>query len=190
VLCQCAGGFALISREQVELLFLDIRMPGLSGIELIRNLKELPAVIFTTAYPDHAVESYELGAVDYLMKPITKERFGRAVSCFLNGRTPEPAVDSCILRTTTGSYVSHILICSINSPLRLCRDLHPGRNLCHAHDHEIPGGAAARAGPGTHKSLVPCESPVYPRHLSTLIGRDWLHCPPGQDLPEVLLVLI
>lgn len=85
--------FALISREPVELLFLDIRMPGLSGIELMKNLKEPPAVIFTTAYPNYAVESYELGAVDYLMKPITNERFEKAVSRFLNGRAPELAVD-------------------------------------------------------------------------------------------------
>lgn len=81
--------FTLISREPVDLLFLDIRMPGLSGIELIKNLKDPPAVIFTTAYPDHAIESYELGAIDYLMKPITKERFDKAVSRFLNGRPPE-----------------------------------------------------------------------------------------------------
>jgi two-component system LytT family response regulator len=85
--------FALISREPVDLLFLDIRMPGLSGIELMKNLKEPPAVIFTTAYPNYAVESYELGAVDYLMKPITNERFAKAVSRFLNGLTPESAVD-------------------------------------------------------------------------------------------------
>ena len=85
--------FALISHEPADLLFLDIRMPGLSGIELIKQLKEPPAVIFTTAYPDYAVDSYEVGAVDYLMKPVTKQRFDKAVSRYLNGRPKEPAPD-------------------------------------------------------------------------------------------------
>ncbi len=71
---------AFLKEDDVDLIFLDINMPNLSGIEFMRSLHLRPAVIFTTAYSEHAVESYELNAVDYLMKPIVFERFLRAVN--------------------------------------------------------------------------------------------------------------
>lgn len=75
--------FAAMARLQtisVDLLFLDINMPGLSGVDLIRTLSRPPLVIFTTAYPEFAVEGFELEAVDYLVKPIARERFLKAVN--------------------------------------------------------------------------------------------------------------
>jgi two-component system, LytTR family, response regulator len=69
-----------LSREKVDLIFLDINMPELSGIQLIKALQLPPMVIFTTAYPEFAAESYEYNAVDYLVKPIKYERFLKAVS--------------------------------------------------------------------------------------------------------------
>ncbi len=69
----------IIGRGGVDLLLLDIQMPGLSGTELIRSLHRPPAVIFTTAHPSFAVEGFELDAVDYLLKPIAFPRFLRAV---------------------------------------------------------------------------------------------------------------
>jgi DNA-binding LytR/AlgR family response regulator len=68
-----------LCREKVDLMFLDIQMPQLTGFELLRTLQHKPMVIFTTAYPDYALESYELDAVDYLLKPIPFERFLKAV---------------------------------------------------------------------------------------------------------------
>lgn len=62
-----------------DLIFLDIQMPGLSGIELARRLPDNVMVIFTTAYSEYALESYDLNAIDYLVKPIDPERFDRAV---------------------------------------------------------------------------------------------------------------
>jgi len=64
-----------LNRENIELVFLDINMPGINGIELLSTLAVKPMVIFTTAYSDYAVESYQLNAIDYLLKPITFERF-------------------------------------------------------------------------------------------------------------------
>jgi len=64
-----------LNREQIDLVFLDINMPDINGIQLIAALPVKPMVIFTTAYSEHAVESYSLNAVDYLLKPITFERF-------------------------------------------------------------------------------------------------------------------
>lgn len=67
-----------IRTEQPDLLLLDIQMPGLSGLNLLRSLPRPPVTIFTTAYPDYAVEAYDLDVVDYLLKPFSFERFLRA----------------------------------------------------------------------------------------------------------------
>lgn len=63
----------------VDLIFLDIQMPEISGIDFLRSLESPPMVIFTTAHPNYAVEGFNLDAVDYLMKPISNERFKKAV---------------------------------------------------------------------------------------------------------------
>jgi len=62
-----------------ELVFMDIQMPELSGLDVVRQLEVLPPVIFTTAYDQHAVAAFELNAVDYLLKPFSRERFEAAV---------------------------------------------------------------------------------------------------------------
>ena len=66
-------------RHKIDLLFLDIQMPGMTGLDFLRQLEEPPKVIFTTAYSDYALESYELEVVDYLLKPIGFNRFEKAV---------------------------------------------------------------------------------------------------------------
>ncbi|MDR6195827.1 LytTR family DNA-binding domain-containing protein [Siphonobacter sp. SORGH_AS_0500] len=73
----------LLQQLPIDLLFLDIQMPHLSGIELMRSLPVKPKVIFTTAFREFAVEGFELEAVDYILKPITFERFFKAVSRIL-----------------------------------------------------------------------------------------------------------
>lgn len=69
-----------IKKEEVDLLFLDINMPKLSGINFYKSLSKKPDVIFTTAYAEHAVQGFELEAIDYLLKPISFERFIAAVN--------------------------------------------------------------------------------------------------------------
>lgn len=69
----------LIDRAQPQVLFLDIRMPGANGFELLKGLTEPPKVVFATAYANHAVEAFEFEAVDYLLKPIRARRLGQAV---------------------------------------------------------------------------------------------------------------
>ena len=68
-----------IHKFPIDLIFLDIKMPAISGINLAKEVSENTMVIFTTAYSDYAVESYNLNALDYLLKPIKKERFLQAI---------------------------------------------------------------------------------------------------------------
>ncbi|WDF57331.1 LytR/AlgR family response regulator transcription factor [Mucilaginibacter sp. KACC 22063] len=70
----------ILQQQHVDLMFLDIQMPDLSGIELMKLLDKKPKVIFTTAYREFAVEGFELEAVDYILKPITFERFFKAIN--------------------------------------------------------------------------------------------------------------
>ena len=67
-----------LQKEKIDLLFLDIKMPDISGIDLLQTLSNPPMVIFTTAYSEHAVQSFELDAIDYLLKPFSLTRFLKA----------------------------------------------------------------------------------------------------------------
>jgi DNA-binding LytR/AlgR family response regulator len=82
---ECANAIEAISfltNQQVDLIFLDIQMPQLNGLELIRSLPHPPLIIFTTAYRDFAVDAFELGVIDYLLKPISLARFAKAIGKF------------------------------------------------------------------------------------------------------------
>jgi DNA-binding LytR/AlgR family response regulator len=67
-----------LQKEKVDLIFLDIKMPDISGIDFLKSLARPPMVIFTTAYSEHAVQSFELDAIDYLLKPFSPSRFLKA----------------------------------------------------------------------------------------------------------------
>ena len=70
----------VLNSKPVDLIFLDIKMPKILGTDFLRNLSHPPKVIFVSAYRDYALESYELDAIDYLMKPVSFERFVKAIS--------------------------------------------------------------------------------------------------------------
>ena len=73
-------GFALIEDVRPDLLFLDINMPEKDGFELLEMLEEVPITIFTTAFDEYAIKSFEYNALDYLLKPISEDRFAQALS--------------------------------------------------------------------------------------------------------------
>ena len=70
----------ILKEERIDILFLDIQMPGLTGVEFLKTLRDKPAVIFTTAYSEYALEGYQLDVIDYLIKPFPFERFVQAVN--------------------------------------------------------------------------------------------------------------
>jgi len=71
---------AILEREQIDILFLDIQMPELTGVEFVKTLQNKPAIIFTTAYSEYALEGYQLDVIDYLVKPFPLDRFLKAVN--------------------------------------------------------------------------------------------------------------
>ena len=93
VIAECGDGFEgfkAIQEYQPDLAFLDIQMPRLNGFEMLELLDNPPSVIFTTAFDEFAVKAFEAHAIDYLLKPIVKERFDKAIQNWLNRRPAAP----------------------------------------------------------------------------------------------------
>jgi DNA-binding LytR/AlgR family response regulator len=93
----------LLDKEKVDLIFLDIQLPGMTGLNFLRTLKNPPLVILTTAYTEYAIESYEFNVADYLLKPISFERFSKSIN---------KIIDAGLLpgKTKTNASPDHIYI--------------------------------------------------------------------------------
>lgn len=91
--------FEIVNTQVIDLMFLDIKMPHLTGIDFLKTLKNPPKTIFTTAYREYALESYDLETVDYLLKPVTFERFVKAIDKFFRqtANTVEPVQRELLL---------------------------------------------------------------------------------------------
>jgi len=97
-----------LDTQEVDVMFLDIRLPGMSGLHFLRSLSNPPLVVLTTAYAEYALESYEFNVIDYLLKPISFERFSKAVNKLLDGRLyslggkePPPAGDHIFIKSNS-----------------------------------------------------------------------------------------
>jgi len=101
----CLNAFEAIDflqEHQVDLLFVDIHMPKLMGTTFIRTLQNRPKVIFTTAHKEYAIEAFDLDAVDYLLKPISMERFLKSVNKLIHPELPKQDVDKILPETRSG----------------------------------------------------------------------------------------
>nr|WP_299345841.1 LytTR family DNA-binding domain-containing protein [Allomuricauda sp.] len=98
-----------INRFKPDLVFLDIQMPGKTGFEVLNHLEEIPKIIFSTAYDEYALKAFEVHAVDYLLKPYTKERFKLAIEKLnSNSGQIENLAQSIFMEDT--SYPSRVLV--------------------------------------------------------------------------------
>lgn len=96
----------VLNEHEIDIMFLDIKMPDLTGIELLKSLEKPPYTIFTTAYSEYALESYELNVVDYLLKPVRFDRFFKAMNkvlALLNGNDKEAIPEKS--NTDTENYI-------------------------------------------------------------------------------------
>jgi len=81
-----AEAAAVMRQKEVDLIFLDIQLPGTTGLNFLRTLTDPPLVVLTTAYAEYALESYEFNVIDYLLKPISFDRFAKTINKITNGR--------------------------------------------------------------------------------------------------------
>lgn len=100
------AGLVFLQKNEVDLVFLDINMPDLSGLNLLKLLKNTPMVIFTTAYAEYAVESYEYEVLDYLLKPFGLDRFLQAIerARLKKQQQPEPIEEVLLVRADRKIY--------------------------------------------------------------------------------------
>ncbi|HWB23879.1 MAG TPA: response regulator [Chitinophagaceae bacterium] len=102
---ECNDGFEgvkAIQQHQPGLVFLDIQMPKINGFEMLELIENPPPVIFATAFEEYAIKAFETHAVDYLLKPFSKERFDKAMQKFLQ-QTPKPGQTQALLETVSPS---------------------------------------------------------------------------------------
>lgn len=98
--------FEALNSKSVDLMFLDIQMPQISGIDFLKTLSNPPQVIFTTAYSEYAMDGYELNVVDYLLKPISLDRFAKAVNKAISkGQQVQENEASAVTPTETADYI-------------------------------------------------------------------------------------
>lgn len=96
VVKECQDGFEgvkAIAEFQPELIFLDIQMPKLNGFEMLELAEPLPSVIFTTAFDEYAMKAFDSNAIDYLLKPFSKDRFDKAIQKWLSQHTSQSGVE-------------------------------------------------------------------------------------------------
>lgn len=130
VVAECGDGFEgfkAIQEHEPDLIFLDIQMPRLNGFEMLELLDSPPAVIFTTAFDEYALKAFESHAIDYLLKPIVKERFDKAMQKWLQQADTKkhPQVASLLENNIYEGY-QHRIVVKDNGLIRIipAQDIH------------------------------------------------------------------
>ncbi|MFY0254853.1 LytR/AlgR family response regulator transcription factor [Chitinophaga sp. 30R24] len=130
VVQECGDGFEglkAIQQYQPDIIFLDVQMPKITGFEMLELVENMPAVIFTTAFEEHAIRAFEVNAVDYLLKPFSGERFDKAVQKWLEHYHTPAANTNALLETAASNPVqSNRVVIKINGKIKIIpvQDIH------------------------------------------------------------------
>lgn len=110
---ECNDGFEglkAIMQHRPQLIFLDVQMPKINGFEMLELIEEPPSVIFVTAFDEYAIKAFESHAVDYLLKPFSRDRFNKAVQKFLEQSKPAPASTALLESTAASPQQKHRVV--------------------------------------------------------------------------------
>ena len=150
-----------MEEHSVDLIFLDIQMPGITGIEFAHTVSKRTLIIFTTAYTEYALDSYEVDAIDYLVKPIETERFQKAVQKALSYHSLLMIFRVFLCQVRTEIFQSKLCRYSLHRRIeRLCNPSITG--AAHHNPYEYERHLRALA-PG---SVPPCKQVLYRQYLS------------------------
>ncbi|MCG2615941.1 response regulator [Terrimonas sp. NA20] len=195
IVAKCAHAleaFDVLHKEAVDLMFLDIRMPSISGIDFLQSLKNPPKVIFTTAYTEYGHKGFELDAVDYLLKPVSYERFeksmqklirmlpderpeGKSYTYFkVSGKLikvhhedlmyAQSVKDYIMIKTTKGSLLTHLTMKSLT-------ELLPGNTFIRVHRSYLVNIAKVDRVDRTCLKLAGAEIPIGENYRDSV----WKH---------------
>lgn len=130
LLQECNDGFEglkAIQQHQPDIIFLDIQMPKITGFEMLELIENMPAVIFTTAFEEHALRAFEVHAVDYLLKPFSRERFDKAFQKWLDQHNNNTTATAALLETAASTPTqSNRVVIKINGKIKIIpvQDIH------------------------------------------------------------------
>jgi len=125
VVAECGDGFQgvkAIAQHKPDLVFLDIQMPKINGFEMLELLEEVPSVIFATAFDEYAIKAFEANAIDYLLKPFSKERFDKAIEKWQqkqNTVTTENKVEHLLNNTTKQPDEKNRIVVKVGADIRI-----------------------------------------------------------------------
>lgn len=113
ILAECNDGFEgvkAITQHQPDLIFLDIQMPKINGFEMLELLEKIPGIIFTTAFDEYAIRAFEVHAIDYLLKPFSKDRFDKAMNKWLSQKLGGEAVQKVLEEATQPEERNRVVV--------------------------------------------------------------------------------
>jgi two-component system, LytTR family, response regulator len=119
---ECNDGFEglkAIHQHQPDLIFLDIQMPKINGFEMLELVEAPPKIIFTTAYEEFAIKAFEANAVDYLLKPFTRERFDKAIQKLTEQQAIHPATEKLLETAATSPAQSQRIVVKVGGKIKI-----------------------------------------------------------------------